>query len=113
MNTLTFNSPSDVMRAAQEMVEDAGEGEFVKDRLRTAAKRLGITYGDAKRIRNNEIKEPKTHVFLRMIDRYADVLLQLEKQSSKNTALYRERLQAWGLNETSAANGPADPSLDR
>jgi len=113
VNTLVLDSPADVMRAAQTMVNDAGEGEFVKDRLRTAARRLGIEYGLAKRIRNNEIKQPPTHIFLRMAQRYAVVLKQLEEQSSENTARYRERLREWGLNESAAANGASDPPTDR
>lgn len=114
VSEMTINGPEDVMRIARTMIDDAGEGESVKDRLRKAAFYLGIDYGLAKRIRHNEIKEVKAHIFVRMTERYVAVLERLEKQSSEKTARYRARLELWGSQrESAAAHGASDPSLDR
>lgn len=83
------------MNMAQTIIDDAGEGETVKARLRTAARNLGVPYGFVKRVRYREIKTIPAHVFFQLQDKYADVLERRERQLTAQLETYRTRLNAW------------------
>lgn len=84
-----------VIETARDFLNDAGEGESVKDRLRSASKALGIPFGLAKRIRYGEVKNIPTHIFTTMADRYAAVLERKERQMCADLEIYRKKLNAW------------------
>lgn len=92
MSDITADSALDM---AQTIIDDAGEGETVKARLRAAARNLGVPYGFVKRVRYREIKTIPAHVFLQLQDKYADVLERRERQLTAQLETYRNRLQTW------------------
>ena len=88
-------SATHVMDTARMFIDDAGEGQTVKARLRSAASSLGIDFGLAKRIRYREIKNIPAHIFTTMADRYALVLERRERTLTAQLETYRKRLTAW------------------